>query len=57
MCGLNMKEPKILDNRQFGRVGDELKENIKRGSRLSVISAYFTINVIDVKEGESAWQI
>ena len=38
-----MKEPKILDNKQFGRVGDELKKNIKSGSKLSVISAYFTI--------------
>ncbi|WP_308780817.1 SNF2-related protein [uncultured Clostridium sp.] len=38
-----MREPKILDNKQFGKVGDELKENINKGSKLSVISAYFTI--------------
>ena len=38
-----MREPKILDNKQFGKVGDELRENISKGSKLSVISAYFTI--------------
>lgn len=34
---------KMLDNKKHGKVGDELKENIKKGSKLSVISAYFTI--------------
>lgn len=38
-----MQQPKILDNKQFGKVGDELKENIKSHSKLSIISAYFTI--------------
>lgn len=38
-----MRKPKILDNKQFGKVGDELRENISKGSKLSVISAYFTI--------------
>ena len=38
-----MKEPKILDNKQFGCVGDEIRENIKKRSKLSIISAYFTI--------------
>lgn len=38
-----MREPKILDNKKFGKVGDELKDNLKSGSKLSVISAYFTI--------------
>ena len=38
-----MKQPKILDNKNFGKVGDEIKENIKKGSNLSIISAYFTI--------------
>lgn len=38
-----MREPKILDNKQFGKVGDEVRENIKKGSKLSIISAYFTI--------------
>ena len=38
-----MKQPKFLDNRSKGKVIDELKANIKRGSKLSIISAYFTI--------------
>ncbi|WP_242851391.1 hypothetical protein [Clostridium sp. DMHC 10] len=38
-----MQQPKILDNKQFGKVGDELKSCIKGNSKLSIISAYFTI--------------
>lgn len=38
-----MKPPKILDNKRNGNVCDELKVNIGAGSKLSVISAYFTI--------------
>ncbi|WP_129597593.1 helicase-related protein [Anaerophilus nitritogenes] len=34
---------KMLDNKKYGKVGDELKDNIDKGSKLSVISAYFTI--------------
>lgn len=37
-----MKPPKVLDNKKY-RVVDELKEELKKGSKLSVISAYFTI--------------
>ena len=37
-----MKVPKVLDNKKY-RVVDELKEELQKGSRLSVISAYFTI--------------
>lgn len=37
-----MKPPKILDNKKH-RVVDELKEELNKGSKLSVISAYFTI--------------
>ncbi|WP_322019996.1 SNF2-related protein [Clostridium butyricum] len=33
----------MLDNKQNGKVGDELKRVLKNGSKLSVISAYFTI--------------
>lgn len=33
----------ILDNKTQGKVIDKLKENIKSGTRLSIISAYFTI--------------
>src|SRR5665648_972200 len=38
-----MKAPKILDNKRNGKVIDELKENLRKGTKLSVISAYFTI--------------
>ncbi len=38
-----MQQPKILDNKQFGKVGEELKNSIKSHSKLSIISAYFTI--------------
>ena len=34
---------KMLDNKKNGNVGQELKEHIKLGSKLSVVSAYFTI--------------
>lgn len=33
----------IRDNKEYGSVGDFLKEVIKEGSELSVVSAYFTI--------------
>lgn len=33
----------ILDNKVQGKVIDKLKENIKSGTKLSIISAYFTI--------------
>lgn len=33
----------MLDNKKNGKVGDELKNHIRSGSKLSVISAYFTI--------------
>ncbi|POO87836.1 helicase-related protein [Clostridium sp. 3-3] len=38
-----MQSPKMLDNKQNGKVGDQLKSVIKNGSKLSIISAYFTI--------------
>ena len=34
---------KILDNKNNGKVIDELKENLEKSSKLSIISAYFTI--------------
>lgn len=37
-----MKSPKVLDNKKH-RVVDELKEELNKGSKLSIISAYFTI--------------
>ncbi|MCT4594355.1 MAG: helicase-related protein [Anaeromicrobium sp.] len=38
-----MDQPRILDNKALGKVGDVLKENLRKGSKLSVVSAYFTI--------------
>lgn len=38
-----MKAPKMIDNRQMGNVADELKSSMRKGSKLSVISAYFTL--------------
>ena len=38
-----MKCPKMLDNKGNGKVADELIEGINSGSKLSIISAYFTI--------------
>lgn len=37
-----MKTPKVLDNKK-NKVVDELKAELKKGSKLSIISAYFTI--------------
>ena len=37
-----MKPQKVLDNKKY-KVVDELKEGLKKGSKLSIISAYFTI--------------
>jgi hypothetical protein len=34
---------KMLDNKKNGNVGEELKQHITAGSKLSVVSAYFTI--------------
>ena len=41
-----MKAPKILDNKT-NFVYEELEENIKKGSKLSVISAYFSMYAYD----------
>lgn len=38
-----LKPPKMLDNKKNGTVHEELRDNIKNGTKLSVISAYFTI--------------
>jgi SNF2 family DNA or RNA helicase len=34
---------KMIDNKHSGTVGEELKNHVMRGSKLSVVSAYFTI--------------
>ena len=41
-----MKAPKILDNK-FNFVYQELQQNIKKGSKLSVISALFSMYAYD----------
>lgn len=38
-----MKQPKMLDNKVNGKVVDELRADLQKGSKLSIISAYFTI--------------
>ena len=37
-----MMMPKILDNKK-NKVVDELKKELEKGSKLSIVSAYFTI--------------
>ena len=34
---------KILDNKMQGKVYEELQNNIRSGSKISIISGYFTI--------------
>jgi len=34
---------KMIDNKRNGTVGEELKNHITQGTKLSVVSAYFTI--------------
>ena len=36
-------EEKLIDNKQYGRVGDVLKRNIKENSKLSITASYFTL--------------
>lgn len=38
-----MRAPKMLDNKRNGKVIDEFKETLGKGSKIAVISAYFTI--------------
>jgi len=42
----------LLDNKKNGKVGDTLKENIHTGSRLSIISALFSIYGFEVLKKE-----
>ena len=44
--------PKILDNKQQGRVIDELCTALQPGAKLSVISAYFTIYAYEALKKE-----
>ncbi len=47
-----MQPPKILDNKQQGRVIDELREALQPGAKLAVISAYFTIYAYEALKKE-----
>ena len=38
-----MKPPKMIDNKKNGSVAEELRLEIKKDTKLSVITAYFTI--------------
>ena len=40
-------EGKLIDNKQYGRVGDVLKIHIKENSKLSIIASYFTLYAFD----------
>jgi len=42
----------IRDNRAHGSVGDFLREKIRNGSRLSIVSAYFTIYAYEALKNE-----
>jgi ERCC4-related helicase len=41
--GLDIKPPKMLDNKRNGTVIDEIKNSLEKDSKISIISAYFTI--------------
>ena len=47
-----MNNNHIRDNRHRGKVSDFLREKIKSGSELSVVSAYFTIYAYDALKGQ-----
>jgi predicted transcriptional regulator len=40
-------DTKFMDNKMNGKIYEDLKENIKKGSKISVISSYFTIYAYD----------
>ena len=37
-------EEKLIDNKQYGKVGDVLKQSIKQNWKLSITASYFTTN-------------
>lgn len=43
---------KFLDNKTSGIIGDTLKEELGKGTKLSVISAYFTIHAYNQLKDE-----
>ncbi|MEW9078238.1 helicase-related protein [Terrisporobacter glycolicus] len=40
-------QQKIIDNKQYGLVGDCLKENIKENSKISIAASHFTIHAFE----------
>ncbi len=40
-------QQKIIDNKQYGLVGDCLKEHIKKDSKLSIAAAHFTLHAFE----------
>ena len=34
---------KLVDNKQYGKVGDVLKRNLKENSKISITASYFTL--------------
>ncbi len=46
-----MMLPKVLDNKKY-KVIDELKKEIRKGSKLSIVSAYFTIYAYEALKEE-----
>lgn len=49
-----MQPPKILDNKQQGRVIDELRPGLRPGAKVAVTSAYFTIYAYEALKKELA---
>lgn len=45
---MEMKAPKILDNKSMGFVYEELQDSLRKGSKLSIISAYFSMYAYDM---------
>lgn len=43
---------RVLDNKKSGKVSEALRENIKAGAKLSVVSAYFTIYALETLKKE-----
>lgn len=43
MCKETVEMQKVLDNKSMGMIGESLKKDIKANSKLTIMSAYFTI--------------
>ena len=49
---MSKRLPVLLDNKKNGKVGDALKENIRKSSRLSIISSMFSIYAYEALKKE-----